>query len=77
MMELHIRDLSKTHSNGALKDVTLTIPAGMYGLLGPNGSGGVHVDAHDCHPAEPDESRIRLRDTGVLNVAGRDRRRSV
>ena len=37
-MELHIRDISKTYSNGvqALKDVTLTIPAGMYGLLGPN-----------------------------------------
>ena len=32
-MELHIRDVSKTYSNGvqALKDVTLTVPAGMYG----------------------------------------------
>ena len=40
-MELHIRDISKTYSNGvqALKNVTLTIPAGMYGLLGPNGAG--------------------------------------
>jgi ABC-type multidrug transport system ATPase subunit len=40
-MELHIRGVSKTYSNGvqALKDVTLTIPAGMYGLLGPNGAG--------------------------------------
>ena len=35
-MELHIRDVSKTYSNGVqtLKDVTLTIPAKMYGLLG-------------------------------------------
>jgi len=40
-MELQIREVSKTYANGvrALKDVTLTIPAGMYGLLGPNGAG--------------------------------------
>ena len=40
-MELRINGVSKTYSNGvqALKDVTLTIPAGMYGLLGPNGAG--------------------------------------
>jgi ABC-type multidrug transport system ATPase subunit len=40
-MELHIRDVLKTYANGvqALKDVTLTIPVGMCGLLGPNGSG--------------------------------------
>ena len=40
-MELLIRGVSKTYANGvqALKDVTLTIPAGMYGLLGPNGAG--------------------------------------
>ena len=36
-MELHIRDVAEIYSNGvqALKDVTLTIPVGMYGLLGP------------------------------------------
>ena len=40
-LELQIRGVSKTYANGvhALKDVTLTIPAGMYGLLGPNGAG--------------------------------------
>jgi ABC-2 type transport system ATP-binding protein len=40
-MELKIEGVSKTYPNGvqALKDVTLTIPAGMYGLLGPNGAG--------------------------------------
>lgn len=39
-MELHICDPSKTYSNSvqALKDETLTIPVGMYGLLGPNGA---------------------------------------
>src|SRR5678816_4340828 len=40
-MELQIRAISKTYPNGvhALKDISLTIPAGMYGLLGPNGAG--------------------------------------
>lgn len=40
-MELQIRNLSKTYSNGvqALKDVNLDIPQGMFGLLGPNGAG--------------------------------------
>lgn len=40
-MELQIRDLSKTYSNGvqALKNVNLDIPQGMFGLLGPNGAG--------------------------------------
>jgi len=40
-MQLAIRNLSKTYSNGvqALKDVSLDIETGMYGLLGPNGAG--------------------------------------
>src|SRR5258706_661886 len=40
-MELKIQGLSKRYPNGvqALSDVTLSIPAGMFGLLGPNGAG--------------------------------------
>lgn len=48
-MELQISNLSKTYANRvqALKDVTLTIPPGMFGLLGPNGSLLIDVEARD------------------------------
>jgi len=38
---LKIKELTKTYSGGvqALKEVSLDIPAGMFGLLGPNGAG--------------------------------------
>jgi ABC-type multidrug transport system ATPase subunit len=38
---LHIEHLTHVYANGtrALDDVSLTIPAGMFGLLGPNGAG--------------------------------------
>ena len=40
-MELIIKNLSKTYTNGvqALKNLSLEIPKGMFGLLGPNGAG--------------------------------------
>ncbi len=40
-MQLEIHNLSKTYSNGvqALKNVSLTISKGMFGLLGQNGAG--------------------------------------
>ncbi len=68
-MELQIRGVSKTYANGvrALKDVTLTIPAGMYGLLGPNGAGKSTLMRTIATLQEPDEGRIRLGDVDVLN----------
>jgi len=38
---LKINGLTKTYSSGiqALKEVALDVPLGMFGLLGPNGSG--------------------------------------
>jgi ABC-2 type transport system ATP-binding protein len=67
-MELHIRDVSKTYSNGvqALKDVTLTIPAGMYGLLGPNGAGKSTLMRMIATLQEPDAGTIHLGDLDVV-----------
>jgi ABC-2 type transport system ATP-binding protein len=68
-MELRIRGVSKTYSNGvqALTDVTLTIPSGMYGLLGPNGSGKSTLMRTIATLQEPDAGSIRLGDLDVLN----------
>jgi len=67
-MELRIDGVSKTYPNGvqALKDVTLTIPAGMYGLLGPNGAGKSTLMRIVATLQEPDAGSIRLGDTDVL-----------
>jgi ABC-type multidrug transport system ATPase subunit len=61
-MELQIRSVSKTYGNGvqALKDVTLTIPAGMYGLLGPNGAGKSTLMRMIATLQEPDAGAITL-----------------
>jgi ABC-type multidrug transport system ATPase subunit len=67
-MELNIRNVSKTYPNGvqALKDVTLTIPAGMYGLLGPNGAGKSTLMRIVATLQEPDEGSVHLGDMDVL-----------
>jgi ABC-2 type transport system ATP-binding protein len=67
-MELHIRNVSKSYPNGvqALKDVTLTIPAGMYGLLGPNGAGKSTLMRILATLQEPDAGSIRLGDLDVV-----------
>ena len=67
-MELQIRGVSKTYANGvqALKDVTLTIPAGMYGLLGPNGAGKSTLMRMIATLQEPDTGTITLGDIDVV-----------
>ncbi|HSU17363.1 ABC transporter ATP-binding protein [Longimicrobium sp.] len=67
-MELRIQGVSKTYPNGvqALNDVTLTIPAGMYGLLGPNGAGKSTLMRILATLQEPDEGSIRLGDLDVV-----------
>lgn len=68
-MELQIHGVSKTYANGvhALKDVTLTIPAGMYGLLGPNGAGKSTLMRILATLQEPDEGTVRLGDIDVVH----------
>ncbi len=71
-MELEIRDLSKTYPNGvqALKDVSLTIPAGMFGLLGPNGAGKSTLMRILATLQEPDAGSVRLGGFDVLRQKG-------
>jgi ABC-2 type transport system ATP-binding protein len=67
-MELHIHGVSKTYPNGvqALTDVTLTIPAGMYGLLGPNGAGKSTLMRMIATLQEPDTGTITLGEIDVV-----------
>ncbi len=67
-LELQIRGVSKTYANGvhALKDVTLTIPAGMYGLLGPNGAGKSTLMRMLATLQEPDSGTIALGRVDVI-----------
>jgi ABC-2 type transport system ATP-binding protein len=68
-MTLQIRGISKTYPNGvqALKDVTLTIPAGMYGLLGPNGAGKSTLMRILATLQEADGGSVQLGNLDVLN----------
>ncbi|QHT71525.1 ABC transporter ATP-binding protein [Rhodocytophaga rosea] len=67
-MELIIRNISKTYSNGvqALNNVNLTIPSGMYGLLGPNGAGKSTLMRILATLQEPDKGNIHLGGIDVL-----------
>jgi len=67
-MQLSIRNISKTYPNGvqALKDISLTIPAGMYGLLGPNGAGKSTLMRMIATLQEPDTGTIHLGDIDVV-----------
>ncbi|HYR29057.1 MAG TPA: ABC transporter ATP-binding protein [Thermoanaerobaculia bacterium] len=74
-MTLRIEGVSKTYGNGvrALNDVTLTIPAGMYGLLGPNGAGKSTLMRTLATLQEPDRGSIRLGDLDALKQKDRIR----
>lgn len=67
-LELRIDHLSKTYSDGvkALQDVSLTIPAGMFGLLGPNGAGKSTLMRILATLQDPDEGDVRLGNLDVI-----------
>ncbi|MGB5269634.1 ABC transporter ATP-binding protein [Eudoraea sp.] len=67
-MELQIKNLNKTYSNGvqALKDVNLTIPQGMFGLLGPNGAGKSSLMRTLATLQQADSGSATLGDIDVL-----------
>lgn len=74
-MELEIKNLSKTYSNGvqALKDVSLTIPQGMFGLLGPNGAGKSSLMRTLATLQQADSGTVTLGDIDILNDKARVR----
>lgn len=67
-MKLEINNLSKTYSNGvqALKDVSLTIGKGMFGLLGQNGAGKSTLMRTIATLQDPDEGTIDFSGIDVL-----------
>jgi ABC-type multidrug transport system ATPase subunit len=75
-VHLVIRNLSKTYPNGtrALKDVSLDVPKGMFGLLGRNGAGKSTLMRIIATLQEPDEGTITLGDLDVLRQKGEVRK---
>jgi ABC-2 type transport system ATP-binding protein len=76
-MDLRIENLSKTYANGvqALDAVCLTVPAGMYGLLGANGAGKSSLMRTLATLQEPDSGSITLGDIDLLAQPNEVRRR--
>ncbi|RNI22669.1 ABC transporter ATP-binding protein [Rufibacter latericius] len=66
---LLIRNVSKTYANGvqALTNISLTIPPGMYGLLGHNGAGKSTLMRTLATLQEPDQGQIFLGNLDVVN----------
>jgi ABC-2 type transport system ATP-binding protein len=65
---LIIENLTHVYANGvkALDEVSLTIPAGMYGLLGPNGAGKSTLMRTIATLQAPTSGHIRFGDIDVL-----------
>ncbi|MGB0513532.1 MAG: ABC transporter ATP-binding protein [Wenzhouxiangellaceae bacterium] len=73
---LSISSVSKTYPNGvrALDEVSLEVPAGMFGLLGPNGAGKSTLMRTIATLQQPDQGAIRFDGIDVLGQPDRLRR---
>jgi len=67
-MAITIQALSKTYPNGvkALKNVSLNIGTGMFGLVGPNGAGKSTLMRTVATLQDPDSGSIKLDSLNVL-----------
>ena len=65
---LRIKKLEKTYSSGvhALRDVSLDVPAGMFGLLGPNGAGKTTLMKILATLLEPDSGTAEMNDVDLI-----------
>jgi ABC-type multidrug transport system ATPase subunit len=74
-VHLIIRGLSKTYPNGtqAVKDVSLDIPLGMFGLLGRNGAGKSTLMRILATLQEPDSGTAHLGEIDVIRQKERVR----
>ncbi len=68
MIQLQLKNLSKTYANGvkALDNISIEINAGMFGLLGPNGAGKSTLMRTIATLQKPDSGEIHLGDINVL-----------
>ena len=75
-MALTITDLSKTYPNGvkALKNLSLSIGNGMFGLVGPNGAGKSSLMRTVATLQDPDSGSINLDGIDVLHQKDEVRR---
>ena len=65
---LKIRELTKTYSSGirALNEISLDMPAGMFGLLGPNGAGKTTLMKILATLLEPDSGTAEMNGVDLI-----------
>ena len=67
-MEIRMEHLHKSYGKRTvLKDVSLSIPVGMYGLLGENGAGKITLMRILATLLEPSQGSIRINGLDIRN----------